>query len=1016
MLLITCLLPLIMWFSPSTIGKYMADEKKTAATGTHRHQETRRNKALPVAGVVGIGSSAGGLEALTQFFTAMPLDSGLAFVLVSHLDPKHTSMLPELIQNKTKMPVHQITDNMHVAANQIYVIPPDKELAILHDSLQLLDRKKTDSLHRPIDAFFRSLAEDQGNKAIGIILSGTGTDGTLGIKAIKAHTGLILVQDKDSAKFDGMPTNAAATGLADHILPPGKMPEQLMHFLHHYNKVEKAMQHIEEDKINRILQKIFVLIRSVTGHDFSQYKKNTIRRRIERRMYVHQIDTIDQYVEYLQESEPEVFNLFHELLIGVTSFFRDGETFRLLKEKYLLNLLHNKPDGYDFRIWVPGCSSGEEVYSLAIVVQECLENLGRNINVQLFGTDLDKEAIHTARAGIYPDSISLDVSPERLEKFFNKVNGHYQIKKNIRGMAVFAEQNVIKDPPFTKLDMLSCRNLLIYFGPELQEKLLPTFHYSLRPGAILLLGTSENIGRATDQFNLLNKKWKIFERRSNHDSNTPLIKLPPHRSAERTSTENTAMPTKTSGDIATIRLLKAILSQSGLPICVVVDDKADLIYAHGRTGRFLEPAEGEASNNILQMARPGLKAGLTNVIHKMSAERAEISIKNLRVQNNGDSQDVNLIARPLPDMQSGQRGLMLITFDETVHKKEKKPPRKSTEYPSDKNEDATDQDTKRLKDELRYTKENLQTTIEELDTSNEELKSANEELQSANEELQSTNEELETSKEELQSLNEEASTVNAELQGRIDELVSANDDIKNLLDATDIATLFLDIDLSIRRFTPLIARLFHLTPSDIGRSIEHFATTLQNVDIKKHAGQVLRNLEKYESVVVDNRGQHYRMRIRPFRTVGNVIEGVVVTFEDVTEFQKMVDALAESEASWQELVEHTPVGIFVLTGENFSYVNPTGCEILGASSPKQLLGTTIIDRLHEESRERWLEQLQSIENERITLPGSKETYRRLDGSTIDCDVSVAPIVYKGKQGAVIYATVNAAVNAKEASS
>ncbi|WP_459944811.1 chemotaxis protein CheB, partial [Desulfocastanea catecholica] len=897
----------------------MADEKQATAAAKHQHTCIRQSKALPLAGVVGIGSSAGGLEALTQFFTAMPEDSGLAFVLVSHLDPKHISMLPELIQNKTKMPVHQIADNMRVAANRIYVIPPDKELAILHGSLQLLDRKQAEGLHRPIDTFFRSLAEDQGNKAVGIILSGTGTDGTLGIKAIKANGGLIIVQDKDSAKFDGMPTNAAATGLADHILPPEKMPEQLLHFLRHANKVEKTMGHIEEDKINHALQKIFVLIRSVTGHDFSQYKKNTICRRIERRMYVHQIDTIDQYVSYLQESEREVFILFKELLIGVTSFFRDGETFRLLKEKYLLKLLQSKPDGYDFRIWVPGCSSGEEVYSLAIVVKECLENLGRNINVQLFGTDLDEEAIRVARAGIYPDSIAIDVSPERLERFFNKVNGHYQIKKNIRGMAVFAEQDVIKDPPFTKLDMLSCRNLLIYFGPELQEKLLPTFHYSLKPGGILLLGTSENIGRSTDLFTLLDKKWKIFERRTNHDGTTSLITLATPQPAERAPIEDTAMAARTSRDVATIRLLKAILSQCDLPVCVVVDDKADLIYAHGRTGRFLEPAEGEASSNILQMARPGLKAGLTHAIRKMSTERADISIKNLRVQNNSDSQDINLIVRPLPDMQSGHRGLMLIIFDETPHEKEKKITHRSKGYIAEKNLDATVEDTKRLEDELRYTRENLQTTIEELETSNEELKSTNEELQSANEELQSTNEELETSKEELQSLNEEASTVNAELQGRIDELVAANDDIKNLLDATDIATIFLDIDLNIRRFTPLIASFFHLTPSDIGRSIEHFATTLKDVDIKKHATQVLRDLEKYESLVVDNRGQQYRMRVRPFRTVSNVIEGVVVTFENVTEFQKMVEALAESEASWQELVEHTPVGIFVLTGETFSY-------------------------------------------------------------------------------------------------
>ena len=974
----------------------MTYEKQSAAVKKRQRPNTTRQEA-PFS-VVGIGSSAGGLEALTQFFTAMPYDSGLAFVLVSHLDPHHNSMLPELIQNKTKMKVHQIEDNMKVAANQVYVIPPDKELSILNGSLQLLKRKQPEANHRPIDAFFRTLAEDQGDKAIGIVLSGTGTDGTLGIKAIKAEAGLVIIQDKNSAKFEGMPVNAGATGLADHILPPEEMPEQLLQYVRHYGKIAKDRNRNKDDHINGALQKIFVLIRSVAGHDFSLYKKNTIRRRIERRMYVHQLDTIDEYVNYLRESEREVFILFKELLIGVTSFFRDPEAFALLKGKYLLDLLMSKPDGYRFRVWVPGCSSGEEAYSIAIVVQECLEALDRNINVQIFGTDLDEEAINVARAGIYLNSISIDVSPERLEKFFIKLDDHYQIKKKIREMVVFAEQNVIKDPPFTKLDLLSCRNLLIYFGPELQEKLLPTFHYSLNESGILLLGTSETIGRSTDQFILLDKKWKIFERRADPAGIKRLMELPRLKQVDRPSEENIVIAAKTSRDASTIKLLKAILSQSNLPVCVVVDDKGELIYTHGRTGRFLEPAEGESSNNILHMARPGLKAGLTNAIRRMSTERNEVFIENLRVKNNGESQDINLIVRPLPEIQRGYRGLMLIIFNEVPEQKENNAAQKTVEIRS-----AKGQDLKRLEDELRFTKENLQMTIEELETSNEELKSTNEELQSANEELQSTNEELETSKEELQSLNEEASTVNSELQGRIDDLVSANNDIKNLLDATDIATIFLDIDLNIRRFTPLIASFFHLTPSDIGRSIEHFASTLKNVDIKEHARQVLGTLEKYESVIENGEGQKYRIRVRPFRTVNNVIEGVVITFENVTEFKKMVDALAESEASWHELIKHSPVGIFVLTGELFSYINPAGREILGISSPNELLGTPILDRVHEKSKEKLLELLNIPDHEREKISTVKEKFLRMDGSAVFCEISAMSIVYKGKPSTVMYA-------------
>ena len=420
----------------------------------------------------------------------------------------------------------------------------------------MLDRKKTDGPHRPIDVFFRSLARDQGTKAVGIVLSGTGTDGTLGIKAIKEESGLIIAQDKDSAKFDGMPSNARATGLVDHIVPPEQMPEHLLQYVRYHSKRFKDTGRVEDDSADRALQKIFILIRTVTGHDFSLYKKNTIFRRIERRMYVHQINTIDEYVNYLRESEREVSILFKELLIGVTSFFRDPEAFLLLKEKYLPNLLQSKPDGYQFRIWVPGCSSGEEVYSIAIIVQECLEVLGRNLDVQLFGTDLDEQAISVARAGIYLNSISIDVGPKRLEKFFTKVDDHYQIRKSIREMVVFAEQNVIKDPPFTKLDMLCCRNLLIYFGPTLQEKLLPIFHYSLKPGGILLLGTSENIGRFAEQFTLLDKKWKIFERRTDPGGIKQALELPKLKALDRLPEENLVVTAKASTDAGYHQIVK----------------------------------------------------------------------------------------------------------------------------------------------------------------------------------------------------------------------------------------------------------------------------------------------------------------------------------------------------------------------------------------------------------------------------------------------------------------------------
>ncbi len=863
----------------STGKKEAAAKAKTA----NKQLVAKQNKThFPI---VGIGASAGGLKAFEQFFSAMPVDSGIAFVLVAHLDPSHASMLPELLQRKTSMKVHQVSDNMKVVPNQVFIIPPNKEMAIINGTLQLLELRKPRGANLPIDIFLRSLAQDQGNKAIGIILSGTGTDGTLGLRAIKGEAGMVMVQDMASAEYDGMPSSAIATGLADYILAPENMPAQLLKYAQHQERIKASTISSDDENMLSALQKIFILLRAATGHDFSLYKRNTICRRIERRMHVHQIDKINDYVRYLQESERETATLFKELLIGVTSFFRDPEAFEALKEHYLPELLQDKDNDYQLRIWVPGCSSGEEAYSVAIILQECMDIMGCHLPVQIFGTDLDDNAIDLARAGLYPESISADVSPERLRKFFTRTENHYQIKKSIREMVVFAPQNVIKDPPFTKLDLLCCRNLLIYFGPELQKKLLPIFYYSLKEDGILFLGASESIGQAATLFSMVDKKWKIFKRHPEERAGRPVLDFATTgRAIQMPVAKEAPKPIPPFKEANTISLLKTILSQSDMPPAVVIDDRADIIYIHGRTGHFLEPAEGETTSNLLEMARPGLKAGLTNAIRKMATERQNIIQKGLQVKNDDDSLDVDLIIRPLPDMQTGRRGLMLVIFEEVAPPPGKKKAR--TRKPA---QTAKLEDIQRLEDELHYTKENLQTTIEELETSNEELKSTNEELQSTNEELQSTNEELETSKEELQSLNEESATVNSELQSRIDELVAANDDIKNLLDATDIASLFLDIDLNIRRFTSKTTEVFPLTATDLGRPIRHFASSLQGVDLHEHAQKVLQDLEKQELEVPDKSGLIYRIRLRPYRTVNNVIDGVVITFEDITRLRQLLE-------------------------------------------------------------------------------------------------------------------------------
>jgi two-component system CheB/CheR fusion protein len=922
--------------------------------------------------IVGIGASAGGLEALEGFFMAVPENSGIAFVVVAHLAPQHASILPELIQKKTSMNVCQVTDNMRVEPNRVYVIPPNKEMSILHGSLQLLELSKSKGVKLPIDLFLRSLAQDMGHRAVGIILSGTGTDGTLGIRAIKGETGMVMAQDVESARYDGMPRSAISTNLVDFILPPDKMPAQLMQYINSQDKKILHKTDIEEYAEQTALQKIFVLMRAATDHDFSQYKKNTIYRRIERRMHVHQIDNIEDYVRYLQESERECTVLFKELLIGVTNFFRDPEAFELLGLKYLPGLLDDKPDDYQVRIWVPGCSTGEEAYSIAMIVQEFMEAKKRHFSVQIFGTDLDEEAIGVARAGIYPESISADVSQERLKKYFTKVESHFLIKKNIREMVVFAPQNVIKDPPFTKLDMICCRNLLIYFGIDLQKKLLPLFHYSLRPEGLLFLGSSETIGQFTDLFAMCDKKWKIFSRK-NGAKITSALDFPAPGPAITMPEKEAPAVLKAVKDINSNHLMKAILSQSDIPSCAVVDDKANIIYIHGHTGRFLEPAQGESSINILDMARPGLKAALSNAMRQMASDRQEIVINNLQVKENGGHVAINLILKPLRDFQTGHRGLMLVVFEEITEARKRKEVKKIAQSRQKKSDEV-----KRLEDELQYTRENLQTTIEELETSNEELKSTNEELQSTNEELQSTNEELETSKEELQSLNEESATVNSELQSRIDDLMAANDDIKNLLDATDIAILFLDINLNIRRFSAKTTQIFPLAQTDMGRPISHFTSNLKDVDLLSYFSRTLDDLEKQEVEVSDNQGRVYRVRIRPYRTTNNVIDGLIITFEDITTLRQ-IDATRRLAAVVKG--SNDAITIQDLFGKIIAWNK--GAEKIYGWSEEDVLGMNISTIVPAEKNE---EILAAVKEKEM---GSFETTRvTKDGRVLDMFVTV----------------------------
>ena len=857
-------------------------EKEKEKDTPHLEEVTESAQREPGFPIVGIGASAGGLEAFEQFFTNMPADDattecGMAFVLVQHLDPTHESILGDLVKRYTSMNVFEVKDGMKVEPNCAYIIPPNRDMSVLHGVLHLMELVAPRGLRLPIDSFFRSLAQDRREQAICIVLSGTGTDGTLGVRAVKGEGGMAMVQQPESAGYDGMPRSAIATGLADYILPPSEMPEQLIKYVRHaFGRVVERKVAAPAPKATDWLQKVFVLLRAQTGHDFSYYKRNTILRRIERRMTVHQIEQQADYVRYLQENPVEVETLFRELLIGVTNFFRDPGAFDALEEKVIPALFTDRPPDQPVRLWVPGCSTGEEAYSIAILVQEHMDKLGRDFPVQFFGTDIDPDAIDTARLGIYPDSIAVDVTPERLRRFFTKQDNTYQIKRNIRDMLVFSIQNVIKDPPFSRMDLISCRNLLIYMGEELQKKLVPLFHYSLNQDSYLFLGTSEAISGFVDLFGIIDRKWKLFQRKGAVPAYRPVVNFPaPVLALDADRTQMDRGDRRIEKDDFR-SLAERMLLDDYSPACVIINEKYETLYVYGHTGKYLEQATGEASLNILGMAREGLKLELTTAIRKVIARKEDVRCDGLKVRTNGGFQMINAIVKPVSNSLYPD-GLMIIVFEDAAPQETE--PADETVGPAEED----DGHVAALERELRATKEYLQTTIEELETSNEELKSTNEELQSSNEELQSTNEELETSKEELQSVNEELSTVNAELENKVDMLSRANNDMSNLLTSTEIGTIFLDNELCVQRFTPAATQMVNLIQTDIGRPLSHIVSNLKYDNFIKDTKEVLDTLVPIEKEVESNDGRWYSVRILPYRTTENVIEGAVVTFVDISQ-------------------------------------------------------------------------------------------------------------------------------------
>ncbi|WP_155323428.1 chemotaxis protein CheB [Desulfosarcina ovata] len=842
--------------------------------------------------VVGLGASAGGLEALRSFFKAVAADSGMAFVVAVHMAPKQPSLMPELLQKVTPLPVLVAIDGLTIEPDHIYVIAPDKEIRVFKGKLQLLDALDKRTV-LPIDQFLKSLAHDRGVNAAAVILSGTGTDGTLGATEIKARGGLVLVQSEDSAGYGGMPRSAANSGVADIILPPEEMPQRLSNYFTHPDRALSKQPAAAGDQLDW-LNKIFAILRTQIGHDFSLYKKNNLLRRINRRMGLNQIAQHGQYVRYLRENPAELQALFRELLIGVTHFFRDAASFHALKTNFLPELLGHVKANATFRAWIPGCSTGEEVYSLAIVIRELLDTTPNHINLQLFGTDIDGHAIDKARQGLFPASIADDVDDERLNRFFIKEGESFRIRKEIRDCVVFSVQDLIKDPPFSRLHLLCCRNLLIYLNSEAQKKLLPLFHYTLTPEGILMLGSSESIGGFSNLFTVLDKKWKIYKRREVPQAQRQQVDFLSGPSAPDMVAGGTIAdrPANQKANIAQMTQ-QAILDQFA-PTAILVDANDNMLHVQGRTGKYLETPSGPPTRNILDMTREGLRIELSSAIRAARSSNKPVQRRKIAVKVNGNIQLVDLHVSPqhAPEALSGC--LLVVFEDAEAAIVQGSPPGDEGHLHQEANRIAE------LERELQNTRESHQIIVEELESSNEELKSINEEMQSSNEEFQSTNEELESSREELQSLNEELQTVNAELQSKVEELSAVHDDMRNLLNSTEIATIFVDNHMRIRRFTPEATTIINLIQTDIGRPLQHVVSNLSYKGMIDDLDDVRKNLAPKEVEVQTTNGQWYKMRILPYRTTDNRIDGAVLTFASITEQKKAQQLLSTTNLEMQQ--------------------------------------------------------------------------------------------------------------------
>lgn len=841
---------------------------------------------LPDQYYVGVGTSAGGLEALERFFTAMPYHPKLSFLIVQHLSPDYKSHMVELLAKHTPLSVKEATDGALVQPGNVYLLPPRKNMTIFKGKLYLVEYDRGHGLNLPIDIMLESLAKDQGSKAIACILSGTGSDGTRGIRAIKEHGGIVLAQD-DSAKFDGMPRSAVQTQLVDFVASAEAMPEIIVRYVTHPHPINEDFRQATLIQDQDLMSKILAILRDHVGVDFTGYKPNTLVRRIERRMSLFEIDDLEHYIRFLQQSDAERRTLFKEFLIGVTSFFRDQEAFAFLQTEIIPAIMAQRGRSQQVRVWVAGCSTGEEAYSLAILFQDYMERSGLYVDIKIFATDIDQDALDRAGQGVFAESVLADIPPTLLQNYFVRKGDHYEIVRQIRGMVVFANHNLIKDPPFSRIDLISCRNLLIYMQPEVQARILGTFQFSLKPGGYLFLGSSESVGDRGTDFVVENAKWKMYRFRGVHH---PMNDVESHVESQsvKSSFQAQRAPVITQTDWRTSDQVLRSLVESALPPCIVVDENHTILHAFGDIDHFVRAPRGYQLNlNIMSMLHEDLSIPVSTALHRTFREGEDVSYGRIQIQS-GDAQIlVNLKTRLFWERGHTQRLALILFAYETADTA----PQTTESYTIS---DGVSQRINNLEQELQYTRESLQSTIEELETSNEELQATNEELMAANEELQSTNEELE-------SVNEELLTVNNEYQAKIRELSALNDDVNNLLKSIDVGTLFLDGSLKVRKFTPAAQSYINVLEQDIGRPVAHFAHIFVDFDLIDAIHRVLDTLVPAEHDVQNKQGQWFQVRIVPYRTHTDQISGVVLTMIDITDLKTAV-SMAERQSDYAQVI------------------------------------------------------------------------------------------------------------------